>query len=55
MSSNRTHYLNSNQLFFALTEEGTNTNVIVLVRPWLEPMIYHTLGKHDNYHTIDAV
>jgi exonuclease I len=40
-----------------LSGEATYTNLIVfgLIRPVLEPTIYHTRGKHANHYVIDAV
>ena len=37
--------------------EATNTNFIVfgLIRPVLEPTIYHTRGEHANHYATDAV
>ena len=41
----------------ACLAEATNTNFIVfgLIRPGLEPTIYHTRGEHANHYAIDAV
>ena len=40
-----------------LSGEATYTNLIVfgLIRPGLEPTIYHIRGKHANHYVIDAV
>ena len=40
-----------------LSGDATNTNFIFfgLIRPGLEPTIYHTPGKHNNRYTTDAV
>jgi len=40
-----------------LIRESVNTNHIVLslTRHGVKPMIYHTLGKHANHYTTDAV
>jgi hypothetical protein len=40
-----------------LSGEATNTNFIVLDlnQPGLEPMIFHTGGKHTNQYSIEAV
>ena len=40
-----------------LSGEATKTNSIVfgLARSGLEPMIYHTWGKHANHYATDAV
>jgi hypothetical protein len=40
-----------------LNGEATNTNLIVfgLTRPGLEPMIYHTRGKHAKRYNTNAL
>jgi hypothetical protein len=40
-----------------LSGEATHINSIVfgLIRPGLEPTIYHTRGKHANHYATDAV
>jgi hypothetical protein len=44
-------------LLFLLSGEATNTNFIVfgMIRPGLEPMIYHTQGECANHYAIEAV